>query len=126
MNFTALSWFRHLRPLSLCLTTYGNNEITFNIAHNPHMKCAEYRFLKLIRRHFAAFIARLQTINRRSFVLITSKKNAKTTIRFLPSEFAARKKVRYAKGFENYVISLFVNYMPYCRAASCQLGLHLR
>ena len=97
-------------PFHYCSTEFDGNVTIFHIAHNTHIKCPSCRSRDVIKKggKVRRFIATpigtspcyIQIANQRI------KCRACNTFGYLPLNFVPRPKVRYTKGFEQYVLSL--------------------
>ena len=97
-------------PFHYCSTEFNGGTTIFHIAHNPHIKCPSCRSRDIkkkgnkLRRFIATPIGTspcyIQIKNQRIECRSCKK------LGYLPLNFVPRPKVRYTKGFEQYVLSL--------------------
>lgn len=102
-------------------TKFDDGEITFNIAHNPHMKCPACRSRNVIKQGTKHRRFHGTSIGTKPTYICINNQRVKCkdchVIAYLPLRFVPKEKVRYTKGFEHYVLSLSASNMTISRIA---------
>lgn len=114
-------------PFHHVSTQFEHSEIIFNIAHNYPITCPECRSRSVIKQGVKHRRFHGTPIGNKPTYICINNQRVKCkdchAVRFLPLHFAPRKKVRYTKGFEQYVLSLSAQNMTISSIAKlCRVG----